>query len=272
MNKLEKLARKLRHKPQKREHFFALLQNFFGMFEDPQLLYETLKAQGFPLLEKNGLIYLKTAVTPYKKQEFVVVDIETNGSKPENAQVIEIGAIKFVGSKIVDRFESFIYADEVPEYITKLTGIEQVHLEEAPSQKEVLLRFKEFLGDAVFVAHNVTFDYNFISRKLEQMGFGKLANRKLCSIDLARRTIESQRYGLEFLNESLGINTAVSHRAYADALTAYKIMQMALEKVPKEVKTTEELIDFSKRAKKLTCGGASKERRSASLQADHPTR
>ncbi len=270
MNRLEKLARRLRHKPHTKEHFFALLQNLFGMFEDPHTLFETLKAQGFPLLEKNGLIYLKTAVTPFKKQEFVVVDIETNGAKPESAQVIEIGAIKFLGSKVVDRFESFIYAEEVPEYITKLTGIEQEHLEEAPTQKEVLLRFKEFLGDAVFVAHNVTFDYYFISRKLEQLGFGTLANRKLCSIDLARRTIESERYGLEFLNESLGINTAVSHRAYADALTAYKIMQMALEKVPKEVKSAEDLIDFSKRAKKLTLSAA-KERRSASLQEDRPT-
>ena len=49
--------------------------------------------------------------------------------------------------------------------------------------KEVLLSFKKFLGDSVFVAHNVRFDYNFISEKLEQLGFGKLANRKLCSID-----------------------------------------------------------------------------------------
>jgi len=252
LNKLDKLARKLRFQPQKKEQFFLLLQNLFGMFEDPELLYETLIARGFPLLEKNGLIYLKTAITPYRSQEFVVVDIETNGSKPSQAQVIEIGAVKFVGEKITDRFESFIYAEEVPEYISKLTGIYLKDLAEAPSQKEVLLRFKEFLGDAVFVAHNVSFDYNFISTKLEQLGYGRLANRRLCSIDLARRTIESERYGLEFLNENLGINTAVSHRAYADALTAYRIMQLSLTKVPREVRSAEDLIEFSKRAKKLT--------------------
>ena len=252
MNRLDKLAKKLRYKPQTKEQFFLLLRNLFGMFEDPEIIYQTLMARGFPLLEKNGLIYLKTAITPYKRQEFVLVDIETSGSKPDHAQVIEIGAIKFVGNKIIDRFESFIYAQEVPEYISKLTGIYQEDLENAPSQKEVLLRFKEFLADAVFVAHNVSFDYNFLSSKLEQLGYGALANRKLCSIDLARRTIESERYGLEFLNESLGINTAVSHRAYADALTAYKVFQMALKEVPKEVKSSEDLIDFSKRAKKRT--------------------
>ena len=250
MNKLEKLAHKLTKAPMPKERFFGLLQNLFGMFEDPNVTYETLKARGFPLEEKDGKIYLKTAHTPYEKQIFVVVDIETNGSKPEHSQVIEIGAVKFQGQKILDRFESFIYADEVPEYISKLTGIVQEDLEAAPSQKEVLLGFKEFLGDAVFVAHNVHFDYNFISNKLEQLGYEKLANRKLCSIDLARKTIESERYGLQFLNETLGINTQVSHRAYADALTAYKIVQKSLKSIPKDIKTTEQLIAFSKRGKK----------------------
>ena len=232
-----------------KERFFGLLQNLFGMFEDPNIIYETLKARGFPLEEKDDKVYLKTAHTSYEKQIFVVVDIETNGSKPEHSQVIEIGAIKFQGEKIVDRFESFIYADEVPEYISKLTGIMQSDLQSAPSQKEVLLRFKAFLGDAVFVAHNVHFDYNFISNKLAQLGYEKLANRKLCSIDLARKTIESERYGLQFLNEALGINTQVSHRAYADALTAYEIVQRSFEKLPKEVQTAEDLIAFSKRSR-----------------------
>ncbi len=245
----------------RREELFLFLQNLFGMFEDPALLYQLLQARGFPFLEKEGMVYLKTAITPYKEQEFVVVDIETNGSKAASSQVIEIGAIKFRGGSIIDRFESFIYAQEVPEYISKLTGISLEDLQDAPSQKEVLLSFKKFLGDSVFVAHNVRFDYNFISEKLEQLGFGKLANRKLCSIDLARKTIQSERYGLEFLNQTLGINTAVSHRAYADALTAYKIVQLSFEKVPQEVKTTEDLLIFSKQ------GSAKKRREDVGVQA-----
>ncbi len=250
MNKIEKVAQKLIKRSYPKEQFLALLEHLFGM--EPEVVYQTLIAQGLPLAEKEGKIFLKTAKTPFVHQEFVVVDIETSGSKPYEAQVIEIGAIKFQGEHILDRFESFIYASEIPEYITKLTGIEQKDLNDAPSQKEVLIDFKKFLGDAVFVAHNVNFDYNFISSKLEQLGLARLANRKLCSIDLARKTIESERYGLAFLNESLGINTAVSHRAYADALTAYKIMQMALKRVPKEIKTTEDLIAFSKKGKNRT--------------------
>ncbi len=252
MSKLSKLVAKLKKRSYPKEQFFGLLQNLFGMFEEPETIYQTLVARGLPLAEHNGKVFLKTARTPYRKQIFTIVDIETSGSKPEYAQVIEIGAIKVCGDEVIDRFESFIYADEVPEYITKLTGIDASDLEHAPSQREVLLLFKEFLGDSVFVAHNVYFDYNFISQKLLQLGYGELANRKLCSIDLARRTIASERYALEYLNENLGIHTAVSHRAYADALTAYEVFKRSLARIPHEVKTTEELIDFSKKGKKLT--------------------
>jgi DNA polymerase-3 subunit epsilon len=247
LSNIEKIVKKLRFKALKKDKFFNLLKNLFGMFENPQVVFETLKARGLPIEEVGDNIVLKTAKTPYKNQEFVVVDIETNGSKPHNSQVIEIGAVKFRGKKIVDTFESFIYANEVPEYISKLTGIYQKDLQNAPSQKEVLLKFKEFLGDAVFIAHNVGFDYNFLSQKLEEMGLEKLANRKLCSIDLAKKTIQSERYGLEFLNENLGINNSISHRAYADALTAYMVVQKSFKKIPKEVKTTEDLIEFSKK-------------------------
>ena len=251
MNRLDKIAKKLRNKDLNLEEFKNILLALYGMFEDPDLLYQTLKARGFPIEEKNSKIFLKTAHTLYKNQEFVIVDIETSGSKTYNSQIIEIGAIKYKKGKIIDRFESFVHAKELPEYITKLTGITIEDLMYAPKQKDVLLKFKEFLGDAVFVAHNVNFDYNFISDKLNELGFEKLANRKLCTIDLAKRTIESEKYGLGYLNEALGINTLIHHRAYADALTALKVLEISFKNIPKKVKTTEDLIEFSKNGKKI---------------------
>ena len=251
MDKLDKLAKKLKKKDLKRDEFNSLLLALYGMFENPDLIYETLKARGFPIESYEDFVYLKTAKTNYKDQTFVIVDIETSGSKSYNSQVIEIGAIKYKNRTILDRFESFIHAKELPEYISKLTGITLDDLVYAPTQKEVLKRFKEFLGDSVFVAHNVNFDYNFLSDKLNELGFEKLANRKLCTIDLAKRTIRSQKYGLGFLNESLGINTLIHHRAYADALTAMKILVISFKNIPKDVKTTEDLIEFSKNGEKL---------------------
>jgi len=110
----------------------------------------------------------------------------------------------------------------------------------------MLPEFKAFLGDDLFVAHNVSFDYNFISHSFERFGLGVLGNRKLCTIELAKRTIEAERYGLGHLNIVLDINTLVHHRAYADAATAAKVLEIGLKNIPDEVITTESLIDFTK--------------------------
>ncbi|MRJ02227.1 MAG: 3'-5' exonuclease [Epsilonproteobacteria bacterium] len=250
MDLVDRVVRKLRYRGRPREEFISFLQKLEPTMEG-ELLYQMLVAQGFPLVEEGGIVYLQTARTDYRDQKFVVVDIETNGSKPGEAQIIEIGAVKSIGGRIVDRFESLVYAREIPEYISNLTGISPDDLEGAPSEEEVLLNFKGFLGDALFIAHNVLFDYSFISSRLDSMGLGRLANRRLCSIDLAKRTIESRRYGLGFLNEVLGINREVSHRAYSDALTAHEIFKFSLERLPLSVRSSEDLIEFSRSARKI---------------------
>ena len=170
---------------------------------------ENLRVLGLPLVElNNSLIALETTFSPIEKQKFCIVDIETNGSKPDYAQIIEIGAAMVQDGKIIDKFESFVKADEVPENIVYLTKITLDDLKDAPSLKETLEKFRLFLSDAVFVAHNVNFDYNFISHSMEKAGFGPLLNRKICSIDLAKKTIEAERYGLGFLIKELGIEYA----------------------------------------------------------------
>ena len=161
-----------------------------------------MKVLGLPLIELSSKkLALETTFTPIEKQKFCIVDIETNGSKPTDSQIIEIGAIMYKNGKIVDKFESYVKAEEIPENIVRLTGITVEDVKNAPPLKSVLEKFRLFLGDAVFMAHNVNFDYKFISHSMEEAGFGPLLNRKICSIDLAKKTIEAERYGLGFLIE-----------------------------------------------------------------------
>ena len=109
-----------------------------------------------------------------------------------------------------------------------------------------------FLGDSVFVGHDAKFDYSFISATMERVGLGKLLNRSLCTIDLAERTIESERYGLAYLNEQLTLyKEATHHRALSDAMTTAKLLKRTLPLIPKTIRTAEELIAFSKEAKRL---------------------
>jgi len=223
-----------------------ILKTRDSLFEDVDTLMELVIASGVPIDIEGEEVVLKTSFRPWREEVFCIVDIETNGSQPERAQIIEIGALKWKNGEVIDRFESFAACSYLPYQISEITGINPEDLEGAPPLAKMLPKFEAFLGDALFVAHNVSFDYNFISHSFERFGLGVLGNRRLCTIELARRTIEAERYGLGHLNIALDINTLVHHRAYADAVTAAKVLEIGLKNVPDSVNTTEALIDFTK--------------------------
>lgn len=205
---------------------------------------------GLPIYKNEvGKVFLQTRDTDINEQIFCVTDIETTGGL-KSGQIIEIGALKIKNGEILDKFESFVYANEVPPNITELTGIYASDLKNAPNLPSVMEKFRLFLGQAVFVAHNVRFDYDFISKSMNECGFGILLNRRICTIELARRTIVSQKYGLDVLKELLGIDNA-HHRALNDAISCAKILNECILRVPWSVQNTEDLINFSKTAKTL---------------------
>lgn len=195
----------------------------------------------------NGKVTLKTREINIDEAIFCVVDIETSGGI-KDGQIIEIGAVKFQNGKILDKFESFVKAKFIPENISELTGITLDDLKDAPSLASVMEKFKIFLSDSVFVAHNAKFDYNFISITCANLGLGPLLNRPICTINLARRTIPAEKYGLSSLKELLSINNA-HHRALNDAISACEILKVCLQRVPWNVQSIEDLIEFSKNAK-----------------------
>ena len=221
------------------------------LLEDSDTIFLLLQASGYPITQCEDESYrLETCFTSYKKQKYCVLDIETNGSKPGTSQVIEIGAIMVQNGKIIDRYETFVECAYLPEYISKITGIELEDLIGAPSRIEALIGLRHFMQDAIFVAHNANFDYGFLNASFDRFGLGNIGNPKLCTIDLARRTFESERYGLAYLIDFLEIETATHHRAFSDAICANKVMEKSLENIPKYVETTDDFLRFSTSSKK----------------------
>jgi len=220
------------------------------LLEDSDTILLLLQASGYPIKELEDSYSLQTYFTPYKEQKYCVIDIETNGSKPGTSQVIEIGAVMVENGQIVDSYETFVECAFLPEYITKITGIEPLDLIDAPTRKEALIGLRHFMEDAVFVAHNANFDYSFLNASFERFGLGNIGNPKLCTIELAKRTFESERYGLAYLIDFLEIETATHHRAFSDAVCAAKVMEKSLENIPKYVCTTDDMLRFSTSSKK----------------------
>lgn len=209
---------------------------------------ETFELLGLSLiLNKDNTLTLKTRTTKIKEEIFCIVDIESTGGVSKG-EILEIGAVKIQNSKELESFQSFIKVKEIPDNIKELTGISYDMVENAPTLAKVLNDFRLFLKDSIFVAHNVRFDYSFISKVLNECDFGILLNRRICTIEFAQCCIQSPRYKLGVLKEFLGIEN-VHHRALDDALAAAEIFKYCLGKLPHHIKTTEELIHFTKTAR-----------------------
>lgn len=207
---------------------------------------ELLNIFGLPVDKNEDIFFLRTSITDILSQEFCFVDIETNGSNPSKSQIIEIAAVKTKGIEVIDKFETLVFCDSVSDMISGITGINVDKLVDKPSEKDVLYDFRLFIGCAVFVAHNADFDYGFISESMKKYDIPPLYNRKLCTIELAKRTIKAEKYGLKYLAELLKLDDFLHHRAYSDAYASYEIFKKSLENLPFSVNTTEDLIDFSK--------------------------
>ncbi len=234
-----------------KEQYRKIAMKHTTLLEDSDTIFILLQASGYPIEEENGKYKLETCFTPYEEQKYCILDIETNGSKPGTSQVIEIGAVMVQNGEIIDKFETFVECAFLPKYISKITGIEPMDLIGAPSRREALTKLREFMGNAIFVAHNVNFDYGFLNASFDRFGLGGIGNLQLCTIELARRTFESERYGLAYLIESLKIETATHHRAYSDAVCAAKVMQKSVTTLPEYVKSTDDLLCFSISSKKV---------------------
>jgi len=245
MNYVNKLVKSLIKSPLTKDQLNELLEKSDTFFDNVELEREMLISNGFPIYYCEDFVTLKTTTTKIEEQSFCVVDIETNAGNVKKGQIIELGAVKFKNGKIIEKYESLVNTFEIPEKVQELTGITPEMTHNAPNIETVLEEFKIFLEDDIFVAHDINFDYKFISDSLKQYDLGQLCNRRLCTIGLSRKLIDIERYGLKYLKEHLEIEEGEHHRAFSDAYCTTIVLQECLKKLPKNIKYAEELIQFS---------------------------
>ncbi len=246
MNYISKLVKSLKKNSLSIEEFNKLLKKSDTFFDSVDLERELLLLNGLPLYFDEKNVSLKTKTTKLKDQTFCIVDIETTAGKAKDGQIIEIGAIKFKNNQIIEKYESLVNVHSIPKKVQELTGITPAMTHNSPNIQTVLEEFKIFLEDDIFVAHAISFDYKFISDSMKKYDLGELCNRKLCTIDLSEKLIQTERYGLKYLKEHLNIEDDNHHRAYSDAYSTAMVLKECLKLLPKNIKYSEELIDFSK--------------------------
>lgn len=182
------------------------------------------------LLNKLAL-YLYIMNSKQHTSLFAIVDIETTGSYASANGITEIAIYIYDGNKIVDEYQTLINPQQdIPHYIETLTGIHNDMVKDAPVFEDVAFIIYEKLKDKVFVAHNVNFDYNFVSHQLKTAGFD-LKAPKLCTVRLARKYLPGfASYSLGKLCDHLGINITSRHRAAGDARATVTLFEHIIQK------------------------------------------
>ena len=179
---------------------------------------------------------------------FVVFDIETTGLSKETESITEIGAVKVVDGKIIDRFSTFVNPERpIPTEITKLTGITNEMVADAPVITEILPKFLEFCQDAVLVAHNANFDTGFIRLNAERKCGIEVKNTVLDTLELSRALMpELKKHKLDIVCEQLGVSLEGHHRAVNDAeATAEVFLKFIDMLVEKEIYKVDDINVFS---------------------------
>jgi DNA polymerase-3 subunit epsilon/ATP-dependent DNA helicase DinG len=158
---------------------------------------------------------------------FVALDLETTGLEPDRDAIIEIGLIKFKGERIEDEFSTLVNPNrKLTPFITRLTGITDAMLVNAPRLPAVLPKLEDFVGDAAVIGHNVGFDLSFLRAK------GLLRyNDVLDTYDLASVLLPTAgRYNLGALGKSLGISLPATHRALDDCRVTVGVYRVLFKK------------------------------------------
>ena len=159
-------------------------------------------------------------------KEFIVLDLETTGSHPMNNEIIEIGAVKVREGKIVDTFSQLVYPKEdIPEFVSTLTGITTDMVADAPPIEKVLPEFIKFCADHVIVGHNVIlFDYRMLKAKANRQGY-TFEKSALDTLIIARKclaNLPSRKLG--DLCHYYEIELIHAHRALDDAKATYQLL------------------------------------------------
>lgn len=154
-------------------------------------------------------------------QTIVCVDVETTGLSCIENEIIEIGAVKLVDGIITDQYISFVKPKgRIDTFVSELTGIHAGMLVDAPAFADIYKEFLTFLGDSLFVAHNVQFDYDMINHALARIGQPCLTNDLLDTQELTTILYPHiYSHKLSSLARHFKWTTDTYHRALHDALS-----------------------------------------------------
>ena len=179
--------------------------------------------------------------------EFAVVDVETTGAGLNRGdRVMEVAVVYLRNGEITTALEMLVNPQrQISPFSQRLTGIRWEMLHEAPTFGDIAERVHAALEGRVFVAHNMKFDWRFLSKELQATG-RTVRSERLCTVKLARRLLPHlPRRNLDTLAWHYDVSIIGRHRAGGDARATARILQYLLADARrKDIDTWEHLSAF----------------------------
>ena len=174
--------------------------------------------------------------------KYSIIDIETTGSNAFGQKIIEIGIINYDGENVEEVFSTLIHPEKyISHGITMITGITNEMIADAPKFYEVAKKIVEMTEGRIFVAHNVFFDYRFLQREFQELGF-VFKRDVFCTCKTSRSVFPGlDSYSLQNLCSEFKIPRRAAHRALSDAEDALELFKLIAN--AGEIKTFKEEMD-----------------------------
>ncbi|MFC4158154.1 3'-5' exonuclease family protein [Chitinimonas lacunae] len=165
-------------------------------------------------------------------QPFVFVDLETTGANASRDRITEIGVVEWRDGQVEEWSTLVNPGVPIPPFISRLTGISDEMVIDAPSFTSIAEAVHERLAGRVFVAHNARFDYGFLKNEFKRVGLPFRA-RVICTVKLSRRLFpEEYKHNLDAVVARHQLEAAGDrHRALTDARLIERFMAQLRERL-----------------------------------------
>ena len=156
-----------------------------------------------------------------------MVDTETTGGRSLlGDRITEFAAVVVSGGEIVEVYETLVNPQRsIPPFVTQLTNITWDMVKNAPTFDRIAPDVMRVLEGNVFVAHNATFDWRFVTTEVSRSTGRQLRGRRLCTVKIARKVLpQLSRRSLDYVARYYGVEIPNRHRAAGDALATAKCL------------------------------------------------
>lgn len=178
----------------------------------------------------KGVVSNKPALS---KNRYVVFDLETTGVNRRKDKIVEVACLEIDDGIIGKHFQTYVNPErDIPYFIRKnIINLPNEFFKDKKKFHEIDTDLMDFIKDATLVAHNISFDYPFLSDQLQGIGKKPLENKSICTLRTARKSMRGlvEKFDLNSVCDYFAVDRTkrTYHGALIDVeLTAQVFLKM----------------------------------------------